>query len=694
MKRHFFSLLLCLALLAGCGGQEASPLPASETPTVPPAVQATATSAPLAVDSPTPGLSPSSSPSPLPSNTVIAAVTDTPAPTLPPSPTSAPTPTPMPEWEIGSTHVSPRTGMTLVYVPGGEFLRGSSEADAEAMDDEKPQEAITLDGFWIDQTEVTNAMFAAFLDSQGNQEEGGASWYNVNGEDIRLQQNGDAWEIDEGYDDHPVINVTWYGARAYCAWAGERLPSEAEWEKAARGVDGNIYPWGNGAVDEALLNFADDNAGDLDWADTDMNDGYGRTAPAGSYPDGASPYQALDMAGNVWEWVADWYGEAYYAASPSANPPGPANGSLRAARGGSWYDPASIARSAYRGGFDPAEVFNTLGFRCASSEVVAPPTPTATPTATDTPQPTSRPATPNSVFPMPMGVFSLSWSPNGKYLALGGDTMIIWNVPEATFFYSRDYNPNTFDSAEDVQYSPDGYRLAVAYPYQLYDLLIAGAESGSIVENLFAPNPTKITAVDWSPDGRWLAGGGLNGEIYVWDTTTWEVQQTLTGHTDCVNDIAFSPDGKHLASGSSDTTVRIWDTTTWESLQARARHGDKVNTLAWSPDSSLLASGADDTYVFIWDAASGERQASLEQGDDVDRLAWSPVDAHLLATTDGGTIQFWDPINDTWLYQLEADYTFSQVAFSPNGKMLASIGWARGWSTNVDFYLIIWYLQP
>jgi formylglycine-generating enzyme required for sulfatase activity len=255
------------------------------------------------------------------------------------------------------TQVSESDGMVLVYVPAGEFLMGSDDRDPDAYGSEQPQHTVFLDEFWIDQTEVTNAIYAlcvaagACAPPSGFDSATRSSYYG-----------------NHAYDGYPVIFVSWEDAQAYCGWAGRRLPTEAEWEKAARGTDGRRYPWGDGPVAGVLLNFADRNLSlDLpyDWQDTGVDDGYEDTAPVGSYPDGASPYGALDLAGNVGEWVADWYDEAYYSNSPSDNPRGPASGTQHVTRGGSWLDRAQAGRAASRGSSFPDYRWVSLGFRCA-----------------------------------------------------------------------------------------------------------------------------------------------------------------------------------------------------------------------------------------------------------------------------------------------------------------------------------------
>jgi len=267
----------------------------------------------------------------------------------------------------------------MVYVPAGEFIMGSTDADVDSalalcneyhsdcprswFEDEQPQHTVYLDAFYIDKAEVTNAQFAQFLNEQGNQEEGGVTWLDIGDENCRITESGGQYQPKSGYGDHPGIEVSSYGARAYCKWLGKRLPTEAEWEKAARGTDGRTYPWGN-ASDGSRVNFCDRNC-KLDCKNTGADDGYAGTAPVGSYPAGVSPYGALDMAGNVWEWVADWYDSGYYASSPESNPKGAASGDYRVFRGGSWASDAAFVRAAYRYRLTPGDTRNDVGFRCA-----------------------------------------------------------------------------------------------------------------------------------------------------------------------------------------------------------------------------------------------------------------------------------------------------------------------------------------
>lgn len=259
-----------------------------------------------------------------------------------------------------------KDGMVLLLVRAGEFSMGSIKSlDAFADPDEIPQHTVYIDNYWIDQNEVSNAQFARFLSAKGNQVEGGAPWLVTSSGFPHIRLVNGQWSIDTGFASHPVVGVTWYGANAYCDWAGRRLPTEAEWEKAARGLDGRFYPWGDGKPSGTQANFADKSL-NRTWSDRTVNDGYEFTAPVGSYPAGMSVFKALDMSGNVWEWVADFYDEAWYSqAGTWRNPTGPSTGTYRVARGGGWANEAVDLRAADRYKNSPINVDGDLGFRCA-----------------------------------------------------------------------------------------------------------------------------------------------------------------------------------------------------------------------------------------------------------------------------------------------------------------------------------------
>jgi formylglycine-generating enzyme required for sulfatase activity len=309
-----------------------------------------------------PTATPFSTATPCPPTTMLTqppTATPTPPPTETPTLTPAPTRAPA----LGDTWVRPVDEMVMVYVPGGTFLMGSDVNDPDAESDEHPPHRVTLDRFWIDQTEVTNAQFATFLNERNNQKEGGVTWLDLEPEFCLIERVDGEYRPKSGYADHPVIEVSWYGAAAYCDWAGARLPTEAEWEYAARGPEGWVFPWGD-EFDGMRLNFCDANC-TYGWQETGYDDGYEKTAPVGSYPSGMSWCHALDMAGNVWEWVADWYDSDYYDHSPSRNPMGPSSGATQGLRGGGWNYAQRHVRVANRF-IKPGSRYPSVGFRCVS----------------------------------------------------------------------------------------------------------------------------------------------------------------------------------------------------------------------------------------------------------------------------------------------------------------------------------------
>jgi formylglycine-generating enzyme required for sulfatase activity len=295
-------------------------------------------------------------------------------PSLTPTETPNPTDTHAPASQPGSTFIRPADGMVMLHVPNLTFSMGSN-LSAE----EKPIHQVSLDDYWIDQTEVTNSMFAKFIDASGYltdaEKLGSGLVYQpgINTQTKWLLTAGASWQHPEGpgsslggLDLHPVVQVSWNDAAAYCAWAGARLPTEAEWELAARGTDGRIYPWGNQRPTAKLANSADVHL-DAQWAVKSINDGYEFTSPVGHYPAGKSPFGLYDMAGNAAEWVQDWYDAYYYYHSPVSNPQGPASGLLKGLRGGQWSYSASGLRSAARLGQPVNFASDYAGFRCARS---------------------------------------------------------------------------------------------------------------------------------------------------------------------------------------------------------------------------------------------------------------------------------------------------------------------------------------
>jgi iron(II)-dependent oxidoreductase len=225
----------------------------------------------------------------------------------------------------------------------------------------EPIHSVYLDDFYMDKYEISNAQYAYFLNEQGNQTEAGAAWLNVDSDEVLILESSGSWQPKDGYSNHPVVQVTWYGARAYCQWRGARLPTEGEWEKAARGRDGRFYPWGN-SFDGGRLNFCDSSC-TLDWAYPGSDDGYARTAPVGAYSEGVSPYGVYSMAGNVSEWVEDWF-EVYPGGDPASSEY--FGGDYRVIRGGSWSSTGAVG-TTHRIAAEPAQAPFSTGFRCARS---------------------------------------------------------------------------------------------------------------------------------------------------------------------------------------------------------------------------------------------------------------------------------------------------------------------------------------
>ena len=273
---------------------------------------------------------PTAIPTPTPAPVkVVPTPTPVPAPPTPtPRPTPTPAPSPAPE-ETAEPTAPPVTDI-MIEIPAGPFTMGSDTGDP----DEAPVHEVDLPAFEIDQLEVINADFAQFVEATG---------YQTDAEKEGRSKN---WRDDaEGKDNHPVVRVSWNDAVAYCEWLGKRLPTEAEWEKAARGTDGRTYPWGD------------------EWDSSKANvkeTGLRGTAAVGSFGTGVSPYGVEDMAGNVWEWTADWY-EPYPGSTYDSEYFGQ---KFQVVRGGGWFEMADAVRTTNRDLTSPTAANDDIGFRC------------------------------------------------------------------------------------------------------------------------------------------------------------------------------------------------------------------------------------------------------------------------------------------------------------------------------------------
>jgi formylglycine-generating enzyme required for sulfatase activity len=235
----------------------------------------------------------------------------------------------------------------MIKIPAGPFTMGSDNGSA----DERPAHAVKIADFSIDRLPVTNAKFAEFLNAVGPFNSASEKLFDIDDSDARVHRREGKWVADKGYENHPVVEVSWAGARDYCAWAKKRLPTEAEWEKAARGTDGRKFPWGNEAPDGSRARF---------------NAGYNNTAAVDGFSKGASPYGVLDLSGNAWEWVSSAYLPYPYNFSDGRENlmPGPERGT----RGGGHDSPAGELTATHRGkglSRNFRSGHHNIGFRCA-----------------------------------------------------------------------------------------------------------------------------------------------------------------------------------------------------------------------------------------------------------------------------------------------------------------------------------------
>lgn len=334
-----------------------------------PAPTAAETKLPTA-ESTTVSLAPTSAPTPSIESTLVPAETQLPDPTTsPPTPTITITPSPEPTALSGSDEIPAliireTDEMPMLIVLGGTFTMGASDSDPAVGFDETPEHEVTINTFYMDKFEVTVSQYATFLNSLGTFNDAcqgiDCAWTRgIIGYTSYLLEVGEEddrqYEAMAGFEDYPINHVSWYGADSYCQAMGARLPTEAEWEYAARGKDGRIYPWGNEQPDQTRAVY--------------FSQAYEDLKPVDALPDGASPFGIYGMAGSMWEWVSDWYDPNYYGDSPADNPQGPDSGEGKVSRGGAWpnNNQADRIRATNRNWREAAFFSPDLGFRCAAS---------------------------------------------------------------------------------------------------------------------------------------------------------------------------------------------------------------------------------------------------------------------------------------------------------------------------------------
>ncbi len=572
----------------------------------------------------------------------ISKQTTTPVPYSTLTNISNPTRTPLstnssvPTLGIGSKQTSSIDGMVMVFVPAGEFTMGMGADDAKTeclkyidsceiwFINEEPVHKVFLDSYWIDQTEVTNAMYQLCVFA-GSCKKG----YDF----------GSIFNQDK----QPVVGLGWDQAKAYCEWADRQLPTEAQWEKAARGMDGNIYPWGN------ISNTNKANYGNVNVTTIDV----------GNFPGGVSPYGALDMLGNVWEWVADWYGD--YPTDDQINPTGPIIGDFRILRGGSWED-GEYLTTAYRGWDRPnAVATNTRGFRCVD-EII---NPLVTETSAST----------NNNEPIPSESTPFLPEANSKPYRFGNLTYSAADDKDP--IWSKDGEKIVYVSIHDSHYS-------------INKINMKDYKETRIIDNLVT-----VKSMDISPVGNKIlfeSELGSKSDIYIIndDGSNYE---NLTDSPSWDNSPSFSPDGSKIVySSNQDGIFAIYSMDTDGSDKVKLFNlSNDTKYPIWSPNGNkigyLSSMGLD-----YWKNVRGYIFNIFNLDDSVftnfpnnagKRLypAWSP---------DGGKIAFISTgsltiVNDKTniIYQSKLDTLDEYPTWSHDGKFVLYVSDQTG---NADIY--------
>lgn len=539
-------------------------------------------------------------------------------------PTLMPQPTPTPAVGIGSTTTSRVDGMTMVLVPQGSFQMGgkgwysTSEEALKYGASFAPQHEVYLDDFWIDQTEVTNAMYRKC-------EHAGA----CSAPKSNPSETSDGYYTNASYDNYPVIFVSWFDAERYCRWAGRRLPTEAEWEKAARGPNG---PKGLRDLREGELGPAGCNCCLMIKNSPEGGCSPGHTTPVGSYSGFYSPYGALDLIGNVWEWVADWFDGTYYQHSPSNNPQGPDRGPYHALRGTAWNNIETRYEFIERLYNPPEDSNDSIGFRCAMSASHAIPSSIRTPIATTSP--TANPTKGAAANTRLSGKIAYFLSYQGVARAdVQQSGVYVVDLPTNAPIFVGDYStePSLSQNGTKLVYIKSDYGgagdvVVVDLSSWRRDYLSEGqanespalSSNGSriayvnggaiyIWENGVGRNLTAGTLPTWSPDGAWIAYcGGTRQSIY--KIANGGGPAVLL--TDIGTAPAWGADHKIVYARDNDIWVMNEDGTGQSPLTT---HPGNDYQPAWSPDGTkiIFVSERDGNVELYTMNADGSEQTRL-----------------------------------------------------------------------------------
>ena len=585
----------------------------------------------------------------------------------------------------------------LCNIPAGPFWMGRDKLYKRHFPDyeEMPQHQVSIAAFQIAPFPETVAEYACAVRAEAVNEPPPQQRHTFS--------DAVSWKTQLGQLDHPVVGVSWYDAQAYAAWLAKitgqpwRLPTEAEWEKAARGTDGRTYPWGD------------------QWDSTRTNADAGKraTTPVGKYRGrDASPYGVQEMAGNVRVWCSTLFRDYPYDPNDGRETMDALNLD-RVLRGGSFASGSESAYTFYRFHSGPSGRGNSIGIRlvCGTTDVYW----SITGRVNDflavccTMKTTAKVRVEDLYgayveWCKEAGKHALTQDAVNQVLAERGLERVkderawYWiGVGLVTELHSPDqsqgdvvdhpFSPNPAER-EAGRIERTNIQPQEVFPFQQDRVQLSQADEAStspmpitppaglaLLHTLVEGNTVALFSVTWSPDGKLLASNAGMRTVRLWDTTTGALLRTLQGYMNWIDSLAWSPDSKLLAFGSN-WRVQLWDPTTGALLHTLKSHTKSIGSLAWSPDGKLLASGSSNGTVQVWDPSTGIRLHTLNDHTHSNRghsLVWSP-DGKLLASAPGDqTVRLWDPSTGTLLHTLQGhkDWIASPV-WSPDGKLLAS----------------------